>query len=87
MPRKVLIELRRDTAANWTSVNPVLAAGEPGWESDTNQLKFGDGSTRWNSLPYFSGAPDADPSFSLLTNPAVPDLIFTSDGDVIVTSG
>lgn len=49
------IQLRRDTAANWTSVNTILAQGELGLETDTNKLKFGDGSTPWSSLSYFSG--------------------------------
>lgn len=47
-----LIEIRRDTAANWTSVNPVLASGEMGYETDTRNLKIGDGSTTWASLAY-----------------------------------
>jgi len=46
------IKLRRDTAANWTSVNPILATGEPGLETDTLKLKYGDGVNRWNSLSY-----------------------------------
>jgi hypothetical protein len=46
------IQLRRGTAAQWTSANPTLAAGEQGWESDTNKLKIGNGSTAWNSLSY-----------------------------------
>jgi len=46
------IQLRRDTAANWTAVNPVLAAGEAGYETDSHQLKIGDGSTAWNALSY-----------------------------------
>lgn len=46
------IKLRRDTAQNWTDSNPILANGEPGLESDTNQFKFGDGVTVWNSLGY-----------------------------------
>lgn len=45
-----LIQLRRDTAANWSSVNPVLANGEPGYATDTQILKIGNGSTAWNSL-------------------------------------
>lgn len=43
---------RRDTAANWTSANPTLAAGEFGYETDTGKLKIGDGSTVWTSLDY-----------------------------------
>jgi Major tropism determinant N-terminal domain len=46
------IKIRRDTAANWTANNPVLTTGEPGLETDTKKLKFGDGSTAWNSLAY-----------------------------------
>lgn len=48
------IRLRRDQSANWTSVNPVLAAGEAGYELDTRLLKIGDGVTAWNNLPYHS---------------------------------
>lgn len=46
------IQLRRDTAANWTSASPVLAQGEPATETDTGKWKVGDGSTAWTSLPY-----------------------------------
>jgi hypothetical protein len=47
-----IIQLRRDTAANWTSANPTLAQGELGTETDTSKIKIGDGSTVWNSLGY-----------------------------------
>jgi hypothetical protein len=46
------IKLRRDTAANWTATNPILAAGEPGLETDTGKIKYGDGTTRWNVLEH-----------------------------------
>jgi hypothetical protein len=46
------IQLRRGTAAQWVSANPVLAAGEQGYETDTGKLKIGNGSTAWNSLSY-----------------------------------
>ena len=49
----VQIQFRRDTAANWTSENPTLAAGEIGYETDTGSVKIGDGSTAWTSLAYF----------------------------------
>jgi hypothetical protein len=50
------IKLRRDTAANWAAANPVLALAEPGLEIDTNSIKYGNGITPWNSLPY-AGVP------------------------------
>ena len=52
MPRVNQIQLRRDTAANWTSVNPTLAAGEVGFETDTRLTKVGTGSATWTALPY-----------------------------------
>ena len=46
------IQLRRDTAANWTSVNPILAEGEIGIELNSGQYKIGDGVSHWNSITY-----------------------------------
>lgn len=48
----VRIQVRRGTASQWTSVNPILAAGEMGVESDTNLFKFGNGSSIWTALAY-----------------------------------
>ncbi len=48
----VRIQVRRGIAADWASVNPILAAGEMGVESDTNKFKFGNGSSTWTSLSY-----------------------------------
>lgn len=50
----VQIQLRNDTAANWTSQNPTLAIGEVGVENDNNHFKIGDGVTAWNDLAYAS---------------------------------
>lgn len=52
MPAQTVIKLRKGTAAEWTSANPVLAAGEVGLETDTNKTKYGDGATSWGSLSY-----------------------------------
>jgi hypothetical protein len=46
------IQVRRGTAAQWTSANPTLAAGEWGLETDTLKTKIGNGSTAWTSLAY-----------------------------------
>ena len=50
----VRIQLRRGTASQWTSANPVVAAGEVGFESDTRKMKVGDGTTAWTSLDYIA---------------------------------
>lgn len=49
----IQIQYRNDTAANWTSANPVLLSGEIGYETDTKLMKIGDGVTAWVSLVYF----------------------------------
>ena len=49
----VQIQLRRDSAANWTAANPTLAQGEVGYETNTGKLKIGDGATAWTALDYF----------------------------------
>jgi hypothetical protein len=41
-----------NTRSQWSALNPVLLAGEPGLESNTQNLKIGDGLTPWNKLPY-----------------------------------
>ena len=48
----VQIQVRRDSAADWTSANPTLAQGEIGYETDTGKVKVGDGTTAWASLAY-----------------------------------
>lgn len=52
MAVKNLVQLRRGTAAEWTSANPTLSVGEIGVETDTLQFKIGDGSAAWTSLAY-----------------------------------
>ena len=63
------LAIRRDTAANWTSVNPILGQGEFGLEYDTNRLKIGDGDSAWIALPYYTGVDEQTimSSFDLTT--------------------
>ena len=74
------IQLRRDTAANWTSINPVLAQGELGIETDTRKLKVGDGSTAWSGLGYLIDTGD------YLVHDDVDDVPVNGAADVPVSS-
>ena len=47
------IQLRRDTAANWVSNNPILLPGELGIETDSLKFKIGNGS-RWNATTSYA---------------------------------
>ena len=56
----IRIQIRRDTAANWTSSNPTLRAGEIGIETDTLKMKVGNGSSTWTQLTnYMNVVPSA----------------------------
>jgi hypothetical protein len=56
----VKIQLRRGTTSQWNATvdsivgGTILSAGEVGVNTTTKQMKVGDGSTRWVSLPYFA---------------------------------
>jgi hypothetical protein len=52
------MQQRKGTAAQWTAADPILNAGEIGWESDTNKFKIGDGTNHWDDLTYFLDATD-----------------------------
>jgi hypothetical protein len=71
----VQIQIRRGTAAAWTSANPTLAAGEFAIETDTDKYKIGDGSTAWTSLGYSS-----------LPSTAISNTVVDAKGDIIAAT-
>lgn len=48
----VRVQYRKDTITNWSTRDPILALGEPGYEIESGRLKIGDGVSTWNQLPY-----------------------------------
>lgn len=78
------IQLRRDTAANWTTANPTLAAGELGFETDTGRFKLGTGAAAWSSLGYASILPGAANS---VTNAMLAGSIDDTKLNTISTAG
>jgi hypothetical protein len=65
------IQVRRGTAATWTSTNPTLAAGEVGFETDTGKFKIGNGSSTWTGLTYTA-------------NGGIPESIIDAKGDIVI---
>jgi hypothetical protein len=47
------MQIRRDSATNWTGTNPTLSQGEMGYELNTGKLKIGNGVDAWVDLDYF----------------------------------
>jgi microcystin-dependent protein len=82
MARK--LQLRRGTAAEWTTADPILSIGEPGFEVDTLRMKLGDGSTAWTSLAYVGGAGNAISALSALT-PAAGKVPYFTSGSAAAT--
>jgi hypothetical protein len=76
---KTTFKLRRGTAEEWSKINPILAAGEPGFEIDTFGLKIGDGESRYSDLPYMSG----DDNSSVINKPTKADFPEVGDPNVI----
>ena len=87
----IRIQLRRDTAANWTSTNPVLRAGEFGIETDTLKFKIGNGSSTWTQITSYANVTSSGLTTSLnayileadLGNPSGPAKLNAS-GDLLV---
>lgn len=52
---KTRFKIRRGTSEEWRQVNPILLAGEPGYATDLNIFKIGDGVTPWKKLPAVAG--------------------------------
>jgi len=86
------IQLRRDTYANWTRVNPILADGEPALEIDTGKIKYGDGNTTYNTLTY-SAIPnqlvegDYTATLDAEGNLTIPGTIIASTSANIIVNG
>jgi len=80
-----LIQIRRDTAANWTSANPILAQGELGAETDTDKIKIGDGTTAWSSLAYLIDTGDYLTSAAIGSTVQAYDATLLNDADIGVS--
>jgi hypothetical protein len=84
MPVNTLIQMRRDTTANWKNTNPLLAAGEIGLELDTDRTKIGNGIHNWNelvyqSIPFYAGFQDLSTQTIASTTTAYPITMNTMD--------
>ena len=66
-----IIRIRRDTLANWTSVNPTLALGEISYDLTNHEIRVGDGTSAWLDLPTIGNAAIAN----------------GDKGDIVVTGG
>ena len=84
----VQIQMRRGTAAAWTTANPTLAVGEFAIETDTDKYKIGDGATAWTSLTYSSLPSNVLPlTGGTLTGAlTVPDLTVTGTTTTVSTT-
>jgi hypothetical protein len=78
MPAQTVIQIRRDTAANWESTDPTLASGEIGFDTTNNQIKIGNGSDEWTVLDYASGGASVQISETAPVDPDEGNVWFNS---------
>lgn len=64
-----IIRLRRNSSAEWADLNPILLAGQQGYEEDTRKLRIGDGLTNFLDLDYYLPASE----FQVLIEQALND--------------
>ncbi len=77
------MQQRRGTAQQWTDADPILAAGEIGFETDTGQFKIGDGTNHWADISYFKNLEDLGGSlddYILLSEKGVANGVATLNG-------
>jgi hypothetical protein len=74
----IRIQVRRGTATQWSTADPILAAGEIGFETNTGKFKIGVGSpTTWSGLDYFL---DSSEISSLISGAALDNTDDLSEG-------
>ncbi len=80
----IRVQLRRKTAAEWTSTNEVLLDSEWGYEHDTGKIKIGDGVTAWNALAYWGGG--GGDSIQVQTFTSTATVTPEADDDLVIVS-
>ena len=85
--KKTIFKLRRDTSENWFIANPILQAGEPAYEIDTQYLKIGNGIDDYNTLKYIGKVDISDIPIATKHQKGA---VVSSDGDnqiLVLTNG
>jgi hypothetical protein len=67
MTTYALFQLRRGLSSLWKTKDTILSEGEMGFETDTGQIRIGDGSSGWTKLPVF--VPAKHSSNKLIVSP------------------
>lgn len=89
-----IIQIRRDTSGQWTTINPTLAQGELGMELDTLLFKVGNSVDPWNLLPYLWNSPggikivfNGDGFYDIPVGYMLSEFIIVPGGDTVVRVG
>jgi len=79
------IQIRRGTSAEWVTVNPILAAGEFGMETDSRRIKIGTGNAVWTQLLYIDTGPPQTVTTGGLANLSGSQQLQITTGTVVAT--
>lgn len=86
MPIKNTVVVRKGSSTDWSTANPVLASGEPGYDLTNKILKIGDGSTSWNSLANHNHASTNITDFNSAVSGLLPVKNISAGSGIIVSS-
>lgn len=87
MPANTSIRLRKGTSTQWTTGNPVLASGEPGYDITNNILKIGDGSTTWSQLSNHNHTSSNITDFNSSVSGLLPTISDSGNNRILVSNG
>lgn len=87
MPVNTSITIRKGSSAEWVSVNPVLASGEPAYDLTNNVLKVGDGVTPWNSLANHKHSSSDITNFNSSVSGLLPTISNSGDNRILTSTG
>jgi hypothetical protein len=87
MPRNTNITVRKGTATEWSTQNPVLASGELGYDITNKILKLGDGTTAWSTLSTINLTASNITDFNVGVSGLLPTISNSGDNRILTSTG
>jgi hypothetical protein len=87
MPVNNLIKFRQGTSSSWSTSNPILGSGEPGFDTTNNILKIGNGTSTWNNLSNHAHSSADITNFNSAVSGILPTISNSGDNRILTSTG
>jgi hypothetical protein len=87
MPVNNLIKFRQGTSSSWSTSNPILGSGEPGFDTTNNILKIGNGTSTWSTLSNHAHTSVDITDFNSAVSGLLPTISSSGDNRVLTSTG